>query len=293
MTLADHVAALKEHDGGFTLRIEFLGADGAALDRGNEVVVADALVRGGAFAYVHAGGGRPHGGLIERVLWEGDDEDDVVIIPTHRQHRMTFGIVWTEEHRRVLDQWQATKHEWVEPLLREYLDDLERAPPFPDRASVPPQEFTASWRARLGDDGILHTVGALLLGGHGELKYASARPEPHASKIEAAFGRGPAAEVFEYLVRSGNGITNDWSVPFVVSAPNIEFAAARLMTRLRLAGNPAGHLRELWLSAWPDTAQYVAEEAEVVAKQAGLPSGAERYLALVRATLCRADLDRR
>lgn len=283
MTLAEHIAGLRQQDGGFTIRIDWLGADGAAVDRGNEIVVADALVSARAIAYLHAGEGRTHGVSIERVLWEGDGEDDVVIIPTHRHYRLTVGILWNDQHRRALAAAASADPRWIESELRAYFEGLEASSAehgAPTAAA--PRQFQASWRARLGDDGELHTLGALVLA-PGELRYADLRPGVHEPDIEAALSKSSPAEVFEYFVESGNGISNDWSAPFFVSAPSIEYAAARLMTRVRFEGNPVMHLRELWLSAWPETVQYAAEEAELLAASARLPNSAEPYLARIRA----------
>jgi hypothetical protein len=288
MTLAEHIAALRQQDGGFTVRIDWLGADGAAFDHGKELVVADALVSARAIAFLHAGEGRPHGVSIERVFWEGDGEDDVVIIPTQRHYRLTLGIPWNEQHRRALAAASSADPRWVESELRAYFEGLERSPAeYGATTAAAPRQFQASWRARLGDDGKLRTVGALVLA-PGELRYAGVRPGVHEPEIEAALRNRSPAEVFEYFVESGNGISNEWSVPFVVSAPSIEFAAARLMTRARFEGNPVVHLRELWLSAWPDTVQYAAEEAELLAASTRLPNSAETYLVRIRAVLSQA-----
>ncbi len=283
MGLSEHVRQLIERDGGLTVKVEWLGADGALIDGGAvETIVAEALATERAFAYIGVGGGRPHGQVIRRVLWEGDDEDDVVLVSTNRHVRLTIGIAWSGEHNSALERWREIPHDWVKPQLREFFQELQRAPDEPDRAAPQRQEFTTSWRARLGDDGELHTVGALLLTPGGELRYAAVDPSLDPSDIEAALRRGPPGDVFEYFVESGNGVSNEWSLPFTTSGPTVEFAAARLMTRLRFKGNPSAHLRELWLSGWPDTVDYALEEAEMLAAGADLADDALKYLARLR-----------
>jgi hypothetical protein len=284
MRFKDHIEQLVRNNGGFAVRVEFLGADGAQTDALGEVVVADDLVSERAFAYVAAGGGRPHGQVIERELWEDEDDGEIVLLPGHRALRLCIGPVWTHEHHDVLARWRATPHAWVAPQLREFFDGL-RFIPEPARPVSTRMEFRASFRSEGSGNVDLQTVGAMLLGPAGDLLYTSilhGLADPMRSDLDAACARMPATEVFENLVESGNGITNDWSLPFTVSGPSIEFAAARLMTRLRFEGNPAGHLRELWLSAWPDTVSFAVEEAEQVSLGDPPDDRAAMYLARLR-----------
>lgn len=103
----------------------------------------------------------------------------------------------------------------------------------------------------------------------------------------AVQGKQPAADLFEYLVESGNGQSNEWSRPFVLAAPSIEVAAARVVTRLRFRDDLAGHLRELWLAAHLGAAQDAVTEAEAIIEGRGLDSSARGYLARLRAVAAR------
>ncbi|WP_242360059.1 hypothetical protein [Anaeromyxobacter sp. SG17] len=206
-----------------------------------------------------------------------------VLHPPHRQTRLT---VEEPPTGAVPGLARATREQRRGAVLalQEALRDLHVETQGRARSPTPSQEFRASWNARSSSDGKLETVGALVLG-PGSLVFASPDAEWRhvtTAALRSALGRASPEEVFEYMAQSGNGITNEWSQPFVVRAQSADAALARLMTRLRYRDNVAGHLRELWLACWPDMARDVIDEAEEVTSGRALDPAAAEYLGRIR-----------
>jgi hypothetical protein len=266
--------------GGLLVTPEFLGDDGAVTMRLGPHLVADIFVNGHGLVYGQVGGSRARWQEGRRVLRDGDA---LVVLGNLRYSRLVIEPVRSPEHREAIERWRQARPSRIEDSLREELAVLRggRQRRRPSRAA----EFAASWHARLGPSGALETRGAAVLGS-GRLVYVSDDPalttQVHVD-LEGAVRRRSARSVFGWLVGSGNGVTNEWSLPFTLRAPTIEVATARLLTRLRLRDDLAGNLRELWLSMWPDTAEDVLREAETITAGRDLDDAAKDYLGRVRA----------
>jgi len=281
-----HIQQLLDEDRGFLLRVEFLGPDGTVSESLGEQLVANALVSEFALSYIPVGGGRPHGQVIAAERWDEWAEGEVVLLPGHRSMRLTVGPIWHREHDEALERWLSEPHPWLPAELGGFHQGLLAPPAARSIGSGPPRRFMASWRSELRDERGLSTVGAMVLGPSNELDYSAfdSSGEGLRQSLALACNRMAPQDVFEELVSKGNGITVDWSIPFEIQGPTCDVVLARLMTRLRFWERPAQHLRELWLSAWPDTVDAALEEAaEVVAR--GEPDGdGQRFLALLQAT---------
>jgi hypothetical protein len=282
MTSLRTVAAMIRRHGGVVVWPEFLGADGAADMRLGPLVVTDLLVNSAGLVFQHVDGGRVHWQSGRHVVRDGDA---LVVLGDLRHSRLVIEPPRSEEHRRRVDASRQPKRRPAAPMLREILDDLQANRRPAGRRAPPSRECWASWHARLNGAGLLDSCGAAVLRGR-RLVYASldggAVRDLRADFAEA-HARRPAADLFGCLIECGNGQTNEWSRPFVLAAPSIEVAAARVVTRLRFRDDLAGHLRELWLAAVPDGMQDAVTEAEAIIEGRSLDARASEYLARLRA----------
>ncbi|WP_243336975.1 hypothetical protein [Anaeromyxobacter soli] len=206
-----------------------------------------------------------------------------VLHPAHRQTRLTVEEPPTGA-LRVLARIPRDRRRKAVLALHDALHDLHVERRHQARTPNPIREFRASWNARLFQAGKLETVGALVLG-PGSLAFTSLDWEwaqLTTAALRSAVERASPEEVFDYMAQSGNGITNEWSQPFLVRAQCADAALARLMTRLRYRDNLAGHLRELWLGCWPDCARDVLDEAQGVTSGRALDPAAAEYLGRIR-----------
>lgn len=93
----------------------------------------------------------------------------------------------------------------------------------------------ASWHATPDANGVLRTIGVMVMSGAeiGYLGFPDLEPESSAMReeLKAASAAGcTAASLFEYHTTEGsNGITVEWSEPFAVDGPSIDLVLARLI----------------------------------------------------------------
>lgn len=271
MSPTEEIAGWAGANGGVLVRPEFLGADGAALSAGHWTPAGHVLVRPGGLAYLGVGGGRPHG---QRYREARRDHGEWILLPDHRHLRLGVAPLRGDGDRQRVTRWRAEAQSWAERDLEKFTAGIMPDEPVSGPAVHEVAEYQASWHAVMDDGGPLATVGALLLGDDGELTYEAldgrGAATTEARLWEARRRVGPRT-LFEYLCHSGNGVTVEWSLPFTILAPGIHVAATRLMTRLRFEGRPVEHLRELWLSAWPDTVDGALDEADALASAADAP----------------------
>lgn len=97
--------------------------------------------------------------------------------------------------------------------------------------------FSASWHARRGPDGLLATVGIMLLGSNAVVFRAFPEAEAYGERLVAeivtACLKTPIKDVFMYYTERGNGVTSQWSEPFAVEGATLYDAAKLLMDGLR------------------------------------------------------------
>lgn len=284
MSPGEEIAGWLARDGGVRVRPEFLGADSAALSGSRWSLAGHILMEPGILAYSEVGGGRPHGQLHREAR---RDQGEWVLLPDHRHLRLGVAPLRDNDDRERVARWRVEARSWAERELERFMAGLLSDEPAPGPASREVAEYQVSWHAVMDDGGPLTTIGALLLGEDGELTYEALEGRGAATTeagLRGARTRVGSRTLFDYLCHSGNGVTVEWSLPFTILAPGIHVAAARLMSRLRFEGRPVEHLRELWLSVWPDTVDGVLDEADDLAAAANAPldETSRHYLARLR-----------
>lgn len=267
--------------GGVVVRPEFRGEDGAATMRIGPLVATDVHVNAAGIVYRAVGGGRTHWQAGREVVRDGAA---LVVLGDLGYTRLRIEPPRSAEHMRMVESDRPARRE-PDPEMKEVLDGLRSSRRAKGRGRALSREFAASWNARLNGAGVLETCGAAVVGG-GRLVYANLDGGAMRDlRFDLAEGhrRRPAADLFAWLVESGNGQTSEWSKSFALVAPSIKVAAARVVTRLRFRDDLAGHLRELWLAAHLGSARDALAEAEAIIEGRALDSPARDCLGRLRA----------